>query len=80
MTDAPLRRRAALTYGDDWTDDYLTWLTVLEDDVIIDEFGYERGEFAVYPEAWASLYEDGLAPRDAWVRRMPDAHKVRAHD
>lgn len=66
-------KRSARTYGDDWTDDYSAWLTTLEDEVIIEEFGYERGEFTVYPEAWLHLYEEGLTPKAAWQRCL-DAH------
>lgn len=64
------------TYADDWTDDYLCWLTTLEDDVIIEDFGYERGEFTVFPESWEKLYAEGLTPAEAW-RRALDAHDER---
>lgn len=71
-----MNKRAPRTYGDDWSDDYLTWLTTLEDEVIIGEFGYERGEFAVFPESWEALYAEGLTPRAAWQRAL-DAHDER---
>lgn len=72
-------KRAARIYGDDWADDYLAWLTALEDDVIIAEFGYERGEFAVFPESWEGLYSEGLSPGEAWQRAL-DAHGERRRD
>lgn len=66
--------RAFLTSDeDDWTNEYRDWLRELEDEVIVGEFGYEPGEFTVYPEAWASLFAEGLEPRAAWQRAL-DAH------
>jgi hypothetical protein len=53
---------------------YRDWIETLETDVIQDEFGYERGEFTVYPELWRSLYDEGLTPRQAWQRAL-DAHR-----
>lgn len=67
--------RAFLTSEeDDWTDEYRDWLRELEDEIIVGEFGYEPGEFTVYPEAWAGLFAEGLAPRAAWQRAL-DAHR-----
>lgn len=55
---------------------YREWLRALEEDVIQDEFGYEPGEFTVYPDHWYSLYMEGLTPLQAWKRAL-DAHKER---
>lgn len=74
-----MAKKPTRTYTDDWTDDYLTWLTTLEDDVVIEEFGYERGEFTVYPESWEALYAEGLEPREAWQRAL-DAHSERRRE
>lgn len=49
------------------------WIRVLDEDVIQGEFGYERGEFTVYPVLWRPLYERELTPAQAW-RRALDAH------
>lgn len=46
------------------------WLQVLECDVIQGEFGYEPGEFTVYPEHWHPLFKDGLTPAQAWQRAL----------
>lgn len=52
------------------------WIRELDEDVIQGEFGYEPGEFSVYPADWYPLYSEGLTPRQAWQRAM-DAHKAR---
>lgn len=49
---------------------YDAWLTALEEDVIQEEFGYEPGEFTVYPSEWRDLYDEGLTPREAWQRAL----------
>lgn len=51
------------------------WIRVLDEEVIQEEFGYERGEFNVYPEGWLHLFKEGLTPRQAWQRAM-DANKA----
>lgn len=57
------------------------WLDALQINVIEDEFGYEPGEFTVYPSHWAPLYEDGLTPRQAWQRALDGfAEQRRADD
>ncbi|MDE2097065.1 MAG: hypothetical protein KGL39_07450 [Patescibacteria group bacterium] len=47
-----------------------SWLAELEESVIQEEFGYEPGEFIVYPDHWLPLYEHGLSPRAAWQRAL----------
>ena len=47
-----------------------SWLMELTETVIQDEFGYEPGEFAVYPDHWRSLFDEGLTPRNAWQRAL----------
>lgn len=49
---------------------YQTWLNELERGVIEGEFGYERGEFTVYPALWHGLYSRGLTPGQAWVHAL----------
>ena len=46
------------------------WLWKLGTDVLQEEFGYEPGEFTVYPEHWRPLYDEGLSPRAAWQRAL----------
>ena len=50
------------------------WITELEEDVIQNEYGYEPGEFSVYPDHWKPLYQEGLSPGEAWQRAL-DAHR-----
>ena len=45
-----------------------SWLAELECEVIQGEFGYEPGEFTVYPSEWYPLYQRGLSPHEAWQR------------
>ncbi|MDR3533982.1 MAG: hypothetical protein P4L90_25880 [Rhodopila sp.] len=49
---------------------FSAWIDVLREDVIEDEFGYERGEFTVYPSEWQPLFDEGLTPRQAWQRAL----------
>ena len=51
------------------------WVRALDEDVIQGEFGYEPGEFTVYPDDWRPLYREGLTPRQAWQRAL-DAHRA----
>jgi hypothetical protein len=50
-----------------------TWIDALTDDVVQDEYGYEPGEYAVYPEAWRPMFLEGLTPSQAFKRAL-DAH------
>lgn len=49
---------------------FYEWIRRLDEDVIQDEFGYERGEFNVTPALWRGLYDEGLSPHDAFVRAL----------
>lgn len=49
------------------------WIRELDEDVIQSEYGYEDGEFAVYPECWRPMFLGGLTPQQAF-RRALDAH------
>lgn len=46
------------------------WIDELREDVIQDEFGYEPGEFTVYPDAWRALFIEGLTTRQACQRAL----------
>ena len=50
-----------------------SWLAELEEDVIQGDYGYEPGEFTVYPEDWRDMYRRGLTPQQAF-RRALDMH------
>jgi hypothetical protein len=49
------------------------WIEELREGVVQDEYGYEPGEFMVYPELWVPLFREGLTPSQAF-RRALDAH------
>lgn len=46
------------------------WIDTLNDDVVQGEYGYEPGEFTVYPELWRPLYDEGLSPAAAFKRAL----------
>ena len=46
------------------------WITALNLDVIQDEYGYEEGEFTVFPDMWRPLYDEGLTPAAAFKRAL----------
>lgn len=56
------------------------WIRALDEDVIQGEFGYERGEFTVYPYLWRALYDEGLTPADAWQRALAASANARVED
>lgn len=49
------------------------WLITLEEVVIEQDYGYEPGEFTVFPEHWRPMWAEGLTPADAFQRAL-DAH------
>lgn len=46
------------------------WIDELRDDVVQGEYGYEPGEFTVYPAEWRALYKEGLTPSQAFKRAL----------
>lgn len=46
------------------------WIEKLREDVVQDEYGYEPGEFTVYPNEWRPLYKEGLTPSQAFRRAL----------
>lgn len=46
------------------------WIEDLESRVIQGEYGYEEGEFTVYPDHWRPLFEEGLSPDQAFRRAL----------
>lgn len=53
------------------------WIRQLTEDVIEGEFGYEPGEFSVFPEHWRPLFRKGLTPRQAWQRALDAGERAR---
>lgn len=56
------------------------WIDELNERVIQEEFGYEAGEFSVFPEHWWSLFDEGLSPRQAWQRALDQLGETRRED
>lgn len=46
------------------------WIDELTEEVIQGEYGYEPGEFTVYPDQWRPLYDEGLTPEQAFRRAL----------
>lgn len=46
------------------------WLRELDEDVIQGDYGYEDGEFTVYPEHWRPMFREGLTPAAAFKRAL----------
>lgn len=56
------------------------WITALVEDVIQGEFGYEPGEFALYPVLWRTLFDEGLRPGEAWQKALNVSANARVED
>lgn len=52
---------------------FAEWIDRLEEDVVQGEYGYEPGEFTVYPDHWRAMFGEGLTPAEAFKRAL-DAH------
>lgn len=50
------------------------WIIELDEQVIQGEYGYEPGEFTVYPEHWRGSFRAGLTPHEAF-RQALEAHE-----
>lgn len=46
------------------------WISKLTEDVVQGEYGYEPGEFTIYPDHWRALYKEGLTPSQAFRRAL----------
>lgn len=51
-------------------DKFDLWIDDLREAVIEDEYGYEPGEFTVYPSQWRPLFDEGLTPSEAFLRAL----------
>jgi hypothetical protein len=49
---------------------FRSWIEALDVEVIQGEYGYEPGEFAVFPEHWRPMYREGLTPLEAFRRAL----------
>lgn len=56
------------------------WIRALSEDVIQEGFGYEPGEFAVYPELWRAAFDEGLTPTAAFTRALDAFTEKRNQD
>jgi len=56
------------------------WLQTFEEDVVQTEYGYEPGEFTVYPDDWRQAWEDGLTPSAAFRRACEALTEARKAD
>jgi len=54
------------------------WIAELDEDVIQGRYGYEPGEFSVFPEVWRPMFDQGLTPEDAFRRALDAAAEGRA--
>lgn len=52
---------------------FCEWIRTLYEDVIQGDYGYEDGEFTVYPNHWRPMWREGLTPQQAFQRAL-DAH------
>ena len=46
------------------------WIRKLDEDVIQGKYGYEPGEFSVFPDHWRGLYDEGVTPLNAFKRAL----------
>ncbi len=57
--------------------DFDDWIEELEFDVIQGKYGFEPGEFAVFPDLWAGKFERGLTPSEAFAEALRDHVEAR---
>lgn len=53
------------------------WIRILDEDVVQGEYGYEPGEFVVYPEHWRPMYDAGVTPQAAFKRALDATGEAR---
>ena len=51
-------------------DAFDAWIETLNVDVVQGEYGYEEGEFTVYPALWRPAFDEGLTPSHAFRRAL----------
>jgi hypothetical protein len=53
-----------------YTVKFRKWMRQLEEDVIQAEYGFEPGEFSVFPSHWRPMYVKGLTPNAAFRKAL----------
>ena len=56
------------------------WIDDLRENVVEGEYGYEPGEFTVYPEHWRSMFREGLTPSQAFRRALDGFAEARKQE
>ena len=56
------------------------WIAALEEEVIQGEYGYEPGEFTVYPDLWRPSFKEGLTPSQSFARALDAFADQRAEE
>jgi hypothetical protein len=51
---------------EDVSETFDDWICELDEEIIQGGYGYERGEFTVYPELWRPAFIAGQTPREAF--------------
>lgn len=54
------------------------WVRILDEDVIQGDYGYEPGEFTVFPDHWSPMWREGLTPAAAFKRALDYRTKARS--
>lgn len=52
------------------TTSFDAWVDELKEKVVQEEYGYEEGEFTVYPNHWRQMYDRGMPPSAAFKRAL----------
>lgn len=47
-------------------DSFAAWIRQLDEEIIQAEYGYEPGEFTVYPDLWRGAFDSGKTPLEAF--------------
>ena len=61
------------------SDEFDAWIRELEEDVIQGDYGYEPGEFTVFPAMWEPQFKAGRTPQEAFKRAL-DAYAEKRED
>lgn len=56
------------------------WIRELDEDVIQGEYGYESGEFTIYPDHWKAMFNGGLTPTEAWLHALAGFARAREEE
>jgi hypothetical protein len=56
------------------------WIDELREEVVQGEYGYEPGEFTIYPNEWLASFKEGLTPSAAFKRALDAFAEARRED